>query len=163
MNMNMYRNYKVFLLVCVLCFGCAPRLPKQKSTPNENISIPEKFHETTENKVTENIIIDKSWKVFIQDENLVKLIDEALQKNQELNILEQEINISKNKVIARQGMYFPKINIGAQYNKDKFSQNTINGMIEDRLNLPKKPSIYGAGLSSSWEIDIWGKLRKAIL
>ena len=34
-------------------------------------------------------------------------------------------------------------------------------MIEDRLNLPKKPSIYGAGLSSSWEIDIWGKLRKA--
>ena len=60
MNMNMYRNYKVFLLVCVLCFGCAPRLPKQKSTPNESISIPEKFHETTENKVTEKIIIDKS-------------------------------------------------------------------------------------------------------
>jgi multidrug efflux system outer membrane protein len=56
-------------------------------------------------------VIDKSWNLFIQDSNLISLIEIALKSHQELNVLEQEINISNNVVMARQGKYLPKIGL----------------------------------------------------
>ena len=47
------------------------------------------------------------WKQFFRDPYLFSLIDTALRNNQELNIILQEINISKNEVRARKGEYLP--------------------------------------------------------
>src|SRR5690348_9499000 len=47
------------------------------------------------------------WDEFFNDPNLTALIDTALQNNQELNIMLQEINIAQSEVRARKGEYLP--------------------------------------------------------
>ncbi|MEQ9306358.1 MAG: TolC family protein, partial [Marinoscillum sp.] len=60
-----------------------------------------------------------SWRVYFKDSYLVALIDTALENNQELNIMLQEIDISRNEVMARKGEYLPFVDIKAGVGMDK--------------------------------------------
>ena len=53
------------------------------------------------------------WKTYFKDKYLIALIDTALKNNQELNITMQEIEMSKNEVMARKGEYLPFLHLGA--------------------------------------------------
>ncbi|MDB5256399.1 MAG: efflux transporter outer rane subunit [Chitinophagaceae bacterium] len=117
-------------------------------------------------KDTANVATLK-WKEFFTDPNLVALIDTALIKNQELNIFLQEISIAKNEVRARKGMYLPFVNgVGnagvwrtPQYTSQGASDavNDITPGQKVPVNLPN----YSIGLTASWELDIWKKLRNS--
>ena len=76
-----------------------------------------------------------------------------------MNILEQEINIANNVVMARQGKYLPKVGLNGGYENRKLSFLSKESDIENLLNLTNQPNNYTLGINASWEIDIWGKLR----
>lgn len=107
------------------------------------------------------------WKEFFTDSNLVALIDTALMNNQELNIMLQEINISKNEVRARKGEYLPFINAGAAAGIDKVGRYTSRGAndastdIKPGIKFPEPLPDFMFAARASWELDIWKKLRNA--
>ena len=70
----------------------------------ENNFTPESF--SNEFKDTTSIA-NLNWKNYFDDNNLSVLIDSALQNNQEMNIMKQEIEISKNEILTRRGEYLP--------------------------------------------------------
>jgi outer membrane protein TolC len=47
------------------------------------------------------------WQGFFDDPLLTGLIYEALNGNQELRILSEDVRIASNEVLARRGEYFP--------------------------------------------------------
>ena len=69
----------------------------------ESKTVPASYNNTTDSINTAKT----KWKEFFKDRELVALIDSALKKNQELNIVMQEIQISKNEVRARRGAFLP--------------------------------------------------------
>jgi multidrug efflux system outer membrane protein len=130
----------------------------------EQKSVPETFNNR---KVDNTNIAEQNWRAYFADSNLVALIDTALVHNQELNILLQEIEISKNEVRARKGEYLPFVNMGAGIATEKPGRYTRFGALEEQLEVkpgkafPEPLQDFGFGLSASWELDIWKKLRNA--
>ena len=59
--------------------------------------------------------ISPVWRDFFQDSTLQVLIDTALQNNQDLKIMLQELVIAKSSITAKQGAMLPSLsaNIGA--------------------------------------------------
>ena len=103
----------------------------------------------------------KSWKVFFSDPALSSLIEIGLKNNQELRIVEQEINLANNEVLAREGEYIPKVGIGGSYSFEKPSQFTSEGASDLANQLPGHLQVGRLAILTTWEIDIWGKLRNA--
>jgi multidrug efflux system outer membrane protein len=107
------------------------------------------------------------WRQFFTDPNLVSLIDSALQRNQELNITTQELELARNEIRARTGDYMPSVSIGAGADVAKPGRYTLQGATEERVLIrddranPTPLANYQVGLSASWEVDIWHKLRNA--
>jgi NodT family efflux transporter outer membrane factor (OMF) lipoprotein len=111
--------------------------------------------------------VNLNWRVYFDDANLIALIDTALKNNQELNILLQEIEISKNEVKARKGEYLPFVHLQTETGLEKEGRFTRHGAVDEALEIapgtpfPEPLQQYGFGLSASWEVDIWRKLRNA--
>jgi NodT family efflux transporter outer membrane factor (OMF) lipoprotein len=107
------------------------------------------------------------WNDFFTDSYLIALIDSALSNNQELNIMMQEINISKNEVMARKGAYLPFVDIGGGAGVDKVGRYTSQGAsdattdIEPGRAMPEYLPDFRLGAFANWEVDIWRKLRNS--
>lgn len=108
---------------------------------------------------------ETEWHEFFKDERLVSLIESALQNNQELNVLLQEIEIAKAQVLRRKGAYLPFISLGAGAGAEKVGQSTRDGSVEENLDVedgkafPEPLPDFRFAAEFSWELDVWKKLR----
>ncbi|HSH87905.1 MAG TPA: efflux transporter outer membrane subunit [Methylophilus sp.] len=108
-----------------------------------------------------------SWKTFFDDEHLISLIDIAVANNKEVNMMAQRISVAQNEIQARRGEYLPFVGIGASADKEKVGEYTRNGAVEESLKVkdgksfPRFVGNYQFGLTASWELDVWQKLRNA--
>lgn len=98
---------------------------------------------------------------FFTDPRLRSLIALALENNQELHIAALEIDIAQYETLAREGEYLPKVGINVGAGMEKVGEDTSQGASDEHLNLKRNLPDYLFGLSASWEIDIWHKLRDA--
>lgn len=107
------------------------------------------------------------WREFFKDDHLHALIDTALANNQELNIMLQEIEISKNEIQARKGEYLPFVHIRGGAGLDKGARYTTQGALEEQAEIkpgkeiPEPMPDFMVGAFATWEPDIWHKLRNA--
>lgn len=103
----------------------------------------------------------QQWNQFFTDPHLLALIEEAQENNQELNIRLQEIIIAQSEVGARRGEYLPRLDAGVGAGIEKVGADTSQGVADEAHGVPRHLPYLGFGLSASWEIDIWGRLRNA--
>lgn len=129
----------------------------------ENRNVPEAF---TDSRDTINLAA-MPWRKIFTDENLVNLIDTALQHNQELNITLQEIEIAKNDIRFRQGALQPSVSAKLGLGVEKVGRYTSQGAgdasteISPGKEVPDPLTDIVGGLYANWEVDIWNKLRNA--
>lgn len=146
----------VFLMLTA-CVGTAI-VPK-----TENKTVPERYANTQDTINSAQV----KWKQFFTDQYLTSLIDEALSKNQELNIMMQEISIAQNEIKARKGEYLPFVGLGAGAGIEKVGRYTSQGTSDDTHEImpgkkfPEPLPDFALGVNASWELDIWKKLRNA--
>lgn len=154
-----YKYVTVLLISFVLAACTGPALVKK----TENKQVPKSFLASTDS----TNIAKVKWKDYFSDSYLTALIDSALSKNQELNIILQEINIAKNEVRARKGLYLPTIGVGVGAGTDKVGKYTSQGASDDvneitpGKKVPNPLSDLLLGVNASWEVDIWKKLRNS--
>ncbi|MEZ6131470.1 MAG: TolC family protein [Planctomycetaceae bacterium] len=103
---------------------------------------------------------------FFHDPLLTDLIYQALNDNQELKILAQDIQIARNEAYGRSGEYRPFFFLGGKAGLDKSGAYTRNGAVEENLtargkSFPEPLPDFLVAANVSWELDIWGKLRDA--
>lgn len=115
---------------------------------------------------------DMSWDAYFNDPVLRQLVDSALQSNPDVLTGMQRIKIARaNRRIAG-GALLPGINGVASAAGERYGDYTMNGVGNWDAN--QSPNIVGdptrripvspttdffLGLRSTWELDIWGKLR----
>ncbi len=114
-----------------------------------------------------NTIAKIKWKNYFSDPLLNALIDTALKNNQELNLITQEIEISKNEIRARKGEYLPFVDLYGGAGVDKEGDYSWRKAVEENLDIKKNEKViksnndFTLGAAASWEIDVWKKLRNA--
>lgn len=148
------------LAACTLATGCVPALVKNR--PMEpNTEMPANFGQQPEavEQPHEVDLGSRNWSDVFTSPALRKLIEEALGKNQELNLQLQELIIAQNEVAARRGEYLPKVRLGAGAGVDKVGTYTSRGASDEAQGLPQILGDFKFGLVGSWEVDVWGKLR----
>lgn len=160
MNKLKFLNAIGIVLIVLCVSACnAPMLVKR----NENRVIPQSFAGRADSSVT----AVTGWRDFFRDPHLVSLIDSALKNNQELNIIEQELAISKNEIQIRKGEYLPFVNLGGGAGFEKAARYTQVGASEATTDIkpgkemPEPLGDFRLGAYARWEVDIWHKLRNA--
>jgi NodT family efflux transporter outer membrane factor (OMF) lipoprotein len=145
------------LLVLPSCW--IPNLRQSEPGPG----LPATFNGATSPDNSSKIGIDE----FFNDPILKRLLDQGLVGNRELKILNEEVQIAGNDILARQGAYLPFVTIGANAGVAKPSDFTPEGAVEKQLEYrPGKhfpdplPNFLG-GLNFLWQVDIWRELRNA--
>lgn len=139
------------------------KLPELVNRPASK-TVPEQFTSPVTDSTNSASV---NWKNIFADPDLSALIDTALAHNQELNILLQEIEMSKNEIRARKGEYLPFVGIKAGAGATKVPRYTNIGALEATTEIkpgkemPEPLGEFGIGAYASWELDIWHKLRNA--
>jgi NodT family efflux transporter outer membrane factor (OMF) lipoprotein len=104
---------------------------------------------------------------FFKDPMLTCLIGQALAGNQELKILNEDVQIARNEILARQGAYLPFGGFRGVAGLDKPSIFTPLGAAEKDLeflpgkHFPDPLPNFLLGLDFFWQLDIWRELRNA--
>lgn len=117
-----------------------------------------------------NSIADINWRRFFNDPQLIALIDTALLNNPDLYIAMQRIEIAKARVAMSKGALLPALNAVAAGGIEKYGDYTLNGVgnfdtnlspnIDKKQKIPTDPTPdLFLGFRSTWEIDVWGKLK----
>src|SRR6478752_3464814 len=107
--------------------SCIPSLVHK----TENKSVPSSYNSSQDTINTAKV----KWKEFLKDPYLTALVGTALDNNQELNIITQEITIAQNEVRARKGQYLPFVDVGVGTGVDRSSRYTRNGAVDENVNV----------------------------
>ncbi len=150
----------VFLFIMIYIAACKTPYIAEK----EIVQIPKESFQGSQDSTNAATM---NWRQYFQDPYLNALIDSALNHNQELNIMNQEIRMKSNEVLARKGEYQPFVNLGGAMGAEKVGRYTNIGASEATTDI--KPGIetpeplpdFKMSAFASWEIDIWHKLRNA--
>lgn len=157
------KNLRTFtILAAVAITGCRTIKPVELPPP---VNIPGAF--TASGDTTANRL---SWKDFFTDENLVKLIDTALANNFDIKAAVQRIEIARANTRIADAARLPFVSAGASAAVDRYAKYTMNGVgnfdtnlssnIDKKRKIPTSPTQdYFVGFRSTWEADIWGKLK----
>ena len=123
----------------------------------ETIVVPQNFRNTV--SVDTTSIATIKWKDFFVEEDLATLIDEAIVKNNDLQIAEKNIAIANLKFKQSKWNTIPQVNAFITATTTRLSENSLNGLSTGTFLGKNHIEDYNAGLNLSWEADIWGKFK----
>jgi len=110
-----------------------------------------------EEKEVKDIVNTQWWEQF-HDPVLNELITTALQENKDVKIAAAVIEEYMGYYGVERAPLFPQIGAGAVAGRDRATEegpSPLSSAVENPANN------YQAFLNASWEIDLWGKLRRA--
>lgn len=157
----LYKKALVALLLLSL-YGCKLMTPLPQKAP---IETPRTFLERMDSASIGGMKVSE----FFTDPNLVALIDTALQRNQDIAMAFQRIEMARADLWEREAALLPTVGgeaVGGTRRYGEFTQEGVgnydanfsdNVRPDQRMSNPLPE--YFLGVRSSWEVDIWGKLR----
>lgn len=150
------------LLVVLLASGCKSY---QAVTVESRMTLPEAFEDS---KDTTNVAT-LPVRQFFPDPYLQALIDTALSGSPDIQVAWQRVQIASAGMHYNRAFLLPSVQAGVLASVDKYGDYTMNGVgnhdtnlspnVDDKEKIPNPTPDYFVGLRSSWEIDLWGKLR----
>ena len=103
---------------------------------------------------TEKIDVTSWWKCF-NDSTLCELVEKAVRSNHDLKLAEARLREARAAHGISKADLYPRVESSAGFNRRQVSENGPYGYLSD-LNY----NDYRAGFDASWEIDIWGRVRR---
>jgi outer membrane protein, multidrug efflux system len=153
-----YKTIFLTLISSLLIVGCKTSKHLEDKTVNH---LPQSFSSKTDSSNSASI----NWKQYFTDSKLIELIDLSLKNNLDMFIAMQRIESARASVGYNKSALFPTLNGDVTFNQRKFGYYTMDDAgnrtteIEPGKMVPTELPDYYIGLQTSWEIDIWGKLR----
>lgn len=151
---NSSNKYILMVITAALLSACS--ITKKYERPT-TLSTDKLYREQTSADST--TIADMPWQSVFKDEKLNALIQKGLDQN--LNLKNAIENIVQSRAALRQSKlaYYPTLNVDANITRNKQSQAGLN--FPPGININTLTTTHKLGLSSSWEIDVWGKLSSS--
>lgn len=131
-----------------------------------SVKVPEvKLPAAYEGNASGRAIAQMNWKEYFADENLNGLITLALKGNYDLLMALQRIEIARASIKQTTGALYPQVSFGVGAAVRKFGLYTMDGAgnattdMTPGKRVPEHLPDFLIGLQSTWEVDVWGKLR----
>lgn len=137
-------------------------------TLNTNLNIRENKIPTSFNTTIQATSIAKiNWHQYFDDTLLTQLIDSALVNNFDYQSALQRIEMARAGAVLAKGEILPKVSGNASLGSTRYGKYTESGQgnittpypDDPSRNIPNPVSDYNIALTTTWEIDIWGKLQ----
>lgn len=100
---------------------------------------------------------DTLWWQQFQDPVLDQLIAEALAHNTNVQIAAANVEQAAAVLTQTRSQLFPQLGYGAGAQRERTREPAFASLIP---NYPNPASAYQAALQASWEIDLWGRIRR---
>ncbi len=129
---------------------------KNIETPKD--AFPENFRNASVSTDTTSIG-DLEWKNFFTEKDITQLIDSAITRNNNLQIATKNIEIAQFRFTQSKWGNVPQANLFVNASTSNPSDNSFTGKNLSQALGQNHIDDYSAGISLSWEADIWGKIR----
>jgi len=141
------------VMTALTTFSCS--LPR---TTLPNVELPTSYQN---NMVFADTSIAKiSYHDFFKDPLLVKLIDEAMLKNNDMQIALLQIDIAAQGFKQSKWLNIPTIHANvASSTINRPSDNSMNGMMASQFMGASYTMDYSSVVNFSWELDLWQRLK----
>lgn len=141
-----------FGLISVLA-SC--KITKSYKSPDLNTNNLFRDHLSTDTTTLAN----RKWQSLFSDTVLTGLIEEGLNRNLNLQTAIQQMIEAEATLRQSRAAFFPTLSASADVTRSKSSLASLN--FPAGISINTLTTAYQAQLSTSWEADIWGKLRSA--
>lgn len=148
--------------VLVLLYSCSVG----KNYKRPTLDMPNQYRGVT--VADTNSIGDISWREFFKDPILIALIDSAIKNNFDMRIALKNIDIADQYLKESRAKFAPSITSqvagnSTQFRSEDFYSNPASNFYEG-TQAPNTMYVYtlqnSSFISLSWEIDVWGKIRR---
>lgn len=150
------RNISRCLLVCVLLLGMISGCALTQDYHRPQMDIPQNWRVDYEAAAD---MANTAWWEQFQDPVLNELIKTALNENNDLRVAVANVEEFEGRLQAAQSGFYPQIDYWNFLSRDSQSRKRSTPALArglDRIN-----SSYQAHLNISWELDLWGRVRRS--
>lgn len=134
---------RAFVLGLAACAGTGCVLGPDYTRPD--LDVPQAYHHATV-PAAALAPLPAWWRAF-GDPELDRLVDEGLAANHDLAIATARVDEFAARIGATRAQGLPQVGYGTAGGRQRTATGTVSGT-------------YTAVLSASWEIDLWGRLRR---
>ncbi|MFI3315041.1 MAG: TolC family protein [Rikenellaceae bacterium] len=142
--MKQIKYIAAYVCIALCIWGCGTHSSYQRSVDSEVTDNLYKYIETTNDTTN---IASLSWRELFTDPRLQSLIETALERNTDLNVARLNVEQAEASLSAARKAFLPSLSLEPQGSISSFNSSTTKS--------------YNVSLTSSWEIDLFGKLRNA--
>lgn len=144
----------IFILVTLVISGC--RVGRDYQRPP--LPLPVQLDSAA--SATDTVSIgDLPWSDFFRDDQLQKLISQAIDSNQDLQLAMRRLDIARKEASQARLLQLPEVQLQVNGQINRPSDNSLNGLSTNTFLGKSYIENYQAAVTASWEADIWGKLR----
>lgn len=106
--------------------------------------------------------VDPLWWRSFNDTKLSSLVDRLAAQNLDLQAAAERVlqGRAQRRVAASQGL--PQINEESSYRRERLSTTGAFSLFQLRPGVPSEIDVFQNGLNASWELDLFGRVRRAV-
>lgn len=134
-------------LLALLFTGCLMG-PNYKRPP---ITAPEQYYGEQEAAESRSLADSPWWEIF-EDPVLKGLVDEALKNGFDARIAAARVEEARARYGIARSEYYPQVDYQAGANRTRRRETTDSD--------PQTSTLYTASVGMSWELDLWGRIRR---
>ena len=101
-------------------------------------------------------VVNTQWWTQFGDPVLDQLVDEALQSNLDVRTAAARVEQFAARLNITRSDFFPQVGYGVTGDRQGISNNKANGLGIDSIS-----TSYQATINVGWELDVWGRIRRA--
>jgi multidrug efflux system outer membrane protein len=116
------------------------------------LPVPPSFRDTPEDQAS---IADLPWWEVFHDEVLQQLVRESLEHNRDLLAAIENVETARYAAAVQRGELFPQLTYEGDAARGK------NSFLATPVGNPRTTSSFLAALNVFWEVDVWGRIRRA--
>ena len=154
----------------VLAYGCSVGPNYQKP----DLRVPSTWNEARQDGVeTRSAELTRWWTAF-KDPLLNSLVQRAIQSNLDLRFAEARIREARASRAVTAAGEWPTVNVSGSYTRERFSQNAFGSFSQGGSlggttgsatgigGFKLEQNLYKTGFDYSWEIDVFGGVRRSV-
>jgi NodT family efflux transporter outer membrane factor (OMF) lipoprotein len=147
-------KYAIVATAALLLASCAVG-PNYKRPA---VTLPGQFRGAASQAVGDTSIADTKWENLFNEPVLRQLVETALKQNFDLQIAAERVQQARAVLDRQRANLFPFIDGQGQFNATRAS--TVGSVPFVAKGADLSYSYTQAGIGASWELDLWGRLRR---
>src|SRR5438445_7694455 len=156
---SLVKSAALVLVIAGAVSGCASVGPNYK---RPGVPVPQEWRTTGEGIGS---VADLQWWQLFADPVLRDLIATALEENKDLRLAVARVTEARAQLAVTRAAQFPQIDAQGSYTNQRFSRKSFPFNAIDSLpgggGLNPQQDFYRTGVDLSFELDLWGRLRRA--